>query len=138
MAIITSTGDQVLVEITSEPLALEKLISFVSGEECGAIVTFAGLVRATEQNRNIEALEYEYHPEMAIAQLRTVVSDALTAHDVQKIACIHRTGRVPAGEASVLIAVGSRHRAAAIDACTFVIDELKKRVPIWKSAIPAL
>jgi molybdopterin synthase catalytic subunit len=112
------------------------LLSFVRYDECGAVVTFAGVVRATEGGSAIRGLQYEAHPTMAESELCKVVATALDRYDVCRIACVHRTGFVPVREASVVIVVGADHRAAAFDACEFVIDELKKSVPVWKSDIP--
>ncbi len=125
---------RILARIASEPgpLRLEEGLDFVAGEECGGVVTFSGVVRAKENGKRIAALDYDHHPVLAQKALEEVLLAALARHEVARIACIHRTGRVPVGEASVVIAVGAPHRAAAFRACEFVIDELKAKVPIWK------
>lgn len=119
-----------------EKIDLTELTDFVRSRESGAIVTFEGVVRGSEDGKSIEALEYEHHPQMAQKELERVVHAALHRFDVQRIACVHCIGRVPVQEPSVAIAVGSAHRAAAFDACEFVIDELKVKVPVWKQVAP--
>jgi molybdopterin synthase catalytic subunit len=114
------------------PIDGGEMIRFVEDSECGGVVQFSGVVRGTEAGRPISSIIYEHHPQMALQELERVVAQALGIFEVQRIACFHRTGRVPVGEASVMIVAGAQHRAAAFDACEFVIDLLKQKVPIWK------
>lgn len=105
----------------------------VAYPECGAVVTFEGVVRLTEEGLPLDALSYEHHEAMALPELEKVCRDALEQFEVTRIACAHRVGRVPVQEASVVVVVGADHRGAAFDACRYVIDTLKKTVPIWKA-----
>ncbi|MBX7244309.1 MAG: molybdenum cofactor biosynthesis protein MoaE [Candidatus Sumerlaeaceae bacterium] len=125
----------VLTEIqeVEEPIDTGRLASFAEYNECGAVTSFLGNVRATEKGVPIKALEYEYHVDLAPRELRKIAEEALGTFDVRRVACVHRVGRVPVGEASVAIWIGADHRAAAFQACQYVIDQLKVRVPIWKS-----
>jgi molybdopterin synthase catalytic subunit len=77
-------------------------------------------------------LVYEAYEEMALKQLRVLAGEAIAKFGVRNVALVHRVGRIEIGESSVLIAVFSAHRAAAFDACRWLIDTLKKTVPIWK------
>ena len=100
--------------------------------ETGAIVDFWGVVRATESGATITGIEYEAHRSMAEYQLRLVAEEAGRKFPLMGIIVRHRTGFVPAGESSLLVRVGSQHRAEAFRACEWVVAELKRRVPIWK------
>lgn len=123
--------------ITDAPLDLAPLVAHVSDPAAGAITTFLGVSRETSPDaRNVErpvqTLWYEAYPAMAVKRLAAVGAEAAQRFEVTRVACWHRTGEVPIGEASVAIAVSSPHRPAAFEACRFVIDEIKRSVPIWK------
>jgi molybdopterin synthase catalytic subunit len=109
--------------------SLSRLLGFA---ECGALVTFEGLVRASEGARQISAIIYEFHPVMAEQELERLCERALAEFEIEQIACEHLTGRVNVQEVSVAIAVGASHRGAAFAACQYVLDQLKQVVPIWK------
>jgi len=119
--------------LTAEPLAIEPLIEAVRSDAAGGLVTFVGYVRATsDDDRPVTGLTYEAHEELALAELRRIGSEASTRFGRARVAIAHRLGSLGLGEAAVAIAVASAHRAAAFDACEYAIDELKRRVPIWK------
>ncbi len=98
----------------------------------GAHLDFWGVVRASEAGRQIEGIDYEAHPKMAEHQLRLVAEEAAENFRLKKVVIHHRTGFVPAGEASLFLRVAAGHRAKAFEASQWVVDELKRRVPIWK------
>lgn len=98
----------------------------------GGIVTFTGVARGRSRGEDIVRLEFECYPEMAEKELNRLEVDARVKFDILNCIIIHRIGEIPAGENIVLIAVTSAHRAHAFDACEWLIDELKKRAPIWK------
>jgi molybdopterin synthase catalytic subunit len=100
--------------------------------EDGAIVIFDGIVRNTSRGRRTLYLDYESYEEMALKGLQELASLATQKFAVRNVAIVHRLGRIEIGESSVLIAVFSAHRAAAFEACRWVIDTLKRTVPIWK------
>lgn len=120
-----------------EPVDYEALRRSVAYPECGAVVTFEGVVRLTEEGRPLEALSYEHHEAMALAELEKVCRRALRDFDIRRVACVHRLGEVPVQEASVVVVVGADHRAPAFEACQFIMDNLKRTVPIWKSPVYA-
>jgi molybdopterin synthase catalytic subunit len=98
----------------------------------GAIVDFWGAVRALEDGREIEGIDYEAHRPMAEHQLRLVTEAAVEKFQLKKIIVRHRLGFVHAGEASLFLSVSAQHRSAAFEASKWIVDELKQKVPIWK------
>ena len=109
--------------------AIERAIK--SGED-GAVCVFDGIVRDNTRGRRTMHLDYEAYEEMALQQMRLLRSEAIEHFAVRDVAIVHRLGRLVVGETSIFIAVASAHRGAAFDACRWVIDTLKKTVPIWK------
>ena len=93
---------------------------------------FEGVVRNQTRGRRTLYLDYEAYEEMALRQMETLAEQALRQFAVRDLALVHRLGRLEIGETSVLIVVASAHRAAAFDACRWLIDTLKRTVPIWK------
>jgi molybdopterin synthase catalytic subunit len=100
--------------------------------EDGAALAFEGVVRSQTRGRKTLYLDYEAYEEMALEQMESLARQALQQFQVRDVALVHRLGRLQIGETSVLIAVASAHRAAAFDACRWLIDTLKRTVPIWK------
>ena len=122
--------DQVL--LTRDPIDSQKLISEIKRGEDGAVAIFDGIVRNHSRGRPTLHLDYEAYEEMALRQMRQLAAQARERFGVRQVSVIHRLGRLQIGETSVLIAVASAHRAAAFDACRWLIDTLKQTVPIWK------
>jgi molybdopterin synthase catalytic subunit len=100
--------------------------------EDGAALVFEGVVRNQTRGRKTLYLDYEAYEEMAQTQMEALAAEALLKFQIRDVAIIHRLGRLEIGETSVLIAVASAHRAAAFEACRWLIDTLKRTVPIWK------
>ena len=98
----------------------------------GAIVDFWGVVRGTEDGREIEGIDYEANTAMAEHQLGLIVQESAKNFRLKKVIVHHRVGFVSVGEASLFLQVKAGHRAAAFAASKWIVDELKKRVPIWK------
>jgi molybdopterin synthase catalytic subunit len=98
----------------------------------GAVVDFWGIVRKLEDNREIEGIDYESNRPMAEHQMRLIADAALEEFELKQVALHHRIGFVGAGEASLFLRVAASHRGAAFDAGKWIVDELKKKVPIWK------
>ncbi len=102
-------------------------------DACGAVVTFAGVVRdRSDDGRAVVGLSYEAHEEMAIAEFERIAGEARGRFGALNVVVVHRVGDLDVGEVAVAVAVSSPHRAEAFDACEYVIDELKMRAPIWK------
>jgi MoaE-MoaD fusion protein len=115
-------------EAIDTPLALKRL----KQPEDGAAVVFEGIVRNHTRGRRTLYLDYEAYEEMALKQMEELAARALTEFKIRDVTIVHRLGRLEIGETSVLIVVASAHRAAAFDACRWLIDTLKRTVPIWK------
>ena len=108
------------------------MISSAKQGEDGAVVVFDGIVRNNTRGRQTLHLDYEAYEEMAGKQMQGMVGEARTRFGVRQVTMIHRLGRLMVGETSVLIVVASAHRGQAFEACRWLIDTLKKTVPIWK------
>jgi len=108
------------------------LLGAIKRPEDGAAVVFEGIVRNHTRGRHTLYLEYEAYEEMALKQMEELAQRALTEFKIRDVVIVHRLGRLEIGETSVLIVVASAHRAAAFDACRWLIDTLKRTVPIWK------
>ena len=122
----------VRVELTPEPIAADVILSAIKAGGDGAVCLFDGIVRDNTKGRKTLHLDYEAYETMALRQMQQLHAEAMARFDVREIAIVHRLGRLIVGETSVLIAVASAHRGAAFDACRWLIDTLKKTVPIWK------
>jgi molybdopterin synthase catalytic subunit len=120
------------VSITEEPLELRAPSEDL---EAGAVVVFWGNVRALENGREITGIDYEAHRTMAEHQMRLVADTAAEKFDVREIFLRHRIGFVAAGAPSVVVRVASGHRGAAFAASEWIMDELKRVVPIWKRPV---
>jgi len=125
-------GRRRYVEIVREKIEPHRIVPALEKPEDGAIVMFDGIVRGHSRGRRTLYLDYEAYEEMALKQMRALAEDALERFDVRDVALVHRLGRLEIGESSVFIAVFSEHRAPAFEACRFLIDTLKRTVPIWK------
>jgi molybdopterin synthase catalytic subunit/molybdopterin converting factor small subunit len=121
-----------LIEVTSEPLDLARLVAQVADPGAGATATFLGTVRDRARGRDVLWLEYEAFEEMAVLELEKVARDVVERNGCLRAAIAHRNGRCEIGDASVAIAVSAAHRHAALTACHEAIDALKLSVPIWK------
>jgi molybdopterin synthase catalytic subunit len=114
-----------------------EVIAWVSDPKAGGVGVFLGTTRSELRSDGVPllALDYEAHSSMALAQLNEVLSQARARWPIVKAAVLHKVGRVALGEASVLVAVSTPHRGESFEACRFIIDELKKSVPIWKKEV---
>jgi molybdopterin synthase catalytic subunit len=121
------------LRITADPLELDSLIRLVAeGGSHGAITSFVGTVRDHNLNRRVTHLEYEAYEPLAVKVLEQIRREAETEWPGIRLAVHHRVGRLAIGEASVVIAAASAHRADAFAACRYVIERVKQIVPIWK------
>jgi molybdopterin synthase catalytic subunit len=120
------------VSLTEAPLVLPERND---DPQAGAVVVFWGAVRSSEDGREITGIEYEAHRAMAEHQMRIVAESAVGKFGVREIFLRHRIGFVPAAEPSVVVRVASGHRGAAFAASQWIMDELKRVVPIWKHPV---
>ena len=121
-----------LIEIVDGPIGADAIVAGMKAGGDGAVCVFDGIVRDNTRGRRTLYLDYEAYREMALEQMRGLAEEAVTRFGVRDVALVHRLGRLTVGETSVLIVVASAHRAAAFEACRWLIDTLKKTVPIWK------
>jgi molybdopterin synthase catalytic subunit/molybdopterin converting factor small subunit len=108
------------------------LLKGIKEPEDGAVVMFEGIVRDNTRGRRTLYLDYEAYEAMALKQMKELAARSMVEFKIRDVAIVHRLGRLEIGETSVLIVVASAHRAAAFEACRWLIDTLKKTVPIWK------
>ena len=125
-------GERPLVRIVRERIVPQDMIPALERAEDGAVTIFDGIVRNHSRGRRTLYLEYEAYEAMALKKMEELAAEALVRYAVRNVAVVHRLGRIEIGESSVLIAVFAAHRAAAFDACRWLIDTLKQTVPIWK------
>ena len=119
-------------DVTADPIAPASVLERVGAAEDGAVALFMGIVRNANEGRPVRGMEYEGYDDMAREQLAAIVSEAAERADSDRLAAVHRLGELAVGEVSVAIAVSTPHRAEAFDAARYVIEEIKKRLPIWK------
>ncbi|QNI36067.1 molybdenum cofactor biosynthesis protein MoaE [Edaphobacter albus] len=120
------------VEITDEVIPATEIVAELKAGADGAVCVFDGIVRDNTRGRKTLYLDYEAYREMALGQMRALAQEAVEKFGVRDVALVHRLGRLYVGETSVLVVVASAHRGAAFDACRWLIDTLKRTVPIWK------
>ncbi|WP_455381870.1 molybdenum cofactor biosynthesis protein MoaE [Salinispira pacifica] len=119
-------------ELTSEAIDTAALSHLLADPAAGGLVTFEGRVRNHNEGRPVESLEYEAYERMALREGRAVMESALERFPVIAAACVHRTGHLSIGDVAVWVGVIAAHRGEAFEACRYIIDEVKSRVPIWK------
>ncbi len=118
--------------IVRDAIDTARILANIKQGEDGAAVVFEGVVRNQTRGRKTRYLDYEAYEEMALQQMEGLAEQALKQFQIRDVALVHRLGRLEIGETSVLIVVASAHRAAAFEACRWLIDALKRTVPIWK------
>lgn len=118
--------------IMREPIDTQAALEKIKRPEDGAAIVFEGVVRNQTRGRQTLYLDYEAYEEMALKQMEELAAQALEQFKVRDVLIVHRLGRLEIGETSVLIVVASGHRGAAFDASRWLIDTLKRKVPIWK------
>lgn len=120
------------VEIVDGVIPAADIVAGLKEGADGAVCVFDGIVRDNTRGRKTLHLDYEAYREMALEQMRSLANEAVVKFGVRDVALVHRLGRLVVGETSVLVVVASAHRGAAFEACRWLIDTLKRTVPIWK------
>jgi molybdopterin synthase catalytic subunit len=125
------------IQLHEEPIDVGPVVEFVSATTAGGIDVFLGCTRAETgaDGRRLVALDYEAYAPMALKEMRELATQARARWPVVRMAILHRVGRVELAKPSVIIAVATPHRAASFEACRWVIDALKEKVPIWKREV---
>lgn len=121
-----------VIKIQEEDFSIARILKGLKQRDNGAIVIFTGIVRGQNEGHSTERLEIQVYKEMALYQLQKIHDEAFQQFDIHQINIIHRTGSLNVSENIVGIAVGAGHRDEAFNACRYVLEELKKRVPLWK------
>lgn len=120
------------IALVDEPIDLLTLQGRIDDPDVGAHGWFLGVTRRTTDSRVTECLSYDSHREMAMKELERLADQAIQNHSLKHLVIVHRLGEVPVGEASVVIGCSSAHRVDTFDALRWIMDTLKKDVPIWK------
>ena len=120
--------------LTVHPISVESLIAAAQGPERGGTCVFMGTVR---QDDDVTSIEYSAYDEMAIGEIERMMAEAHERWPEARVMLQHRLGMIPVGEASIAIVAAAPHRDAAFAACRYVIEEVKKRLPIWKKEMHA-
>lgn len=125
-----------LIEITTAELCVGEVVSRVTGPSIGAVASFVGVTRDHTEGRQVLYLEYEHYPGMAEEMLRQIAEEIRKRWTtIEKVAIVHRVGRLKPGETSTVIALCAAHREEVFDALRYAIDRLKEIVPIWKKEV---
>ncbi len=118
--------------LAASPIDADALRHTLEGMAVGAVVCFEGRVRDHNDGRAVNGLSYQAYAELAETEGRRIVAEALHRFAIERAVCVHRVGDLALGELAVWAGVAAGHRAAAFDACRYIVDQVKARVPIWK------
>lgn len=118
--------------IVADPIDVAAITAEVGDPHTGAVATFLGTVRDSSNSRSVAGLEYSTYAGMAEREMQAIVREAIAIAPGARIVAVHRVGDLAVGDVCVMIAAAHAHRGPAFDACRYVIEEIKKRVPIWK------
>ena len=124
-----------MIRITNNRLSLQEIMLELEDNSAGALSVFIGNVRNRGRSGNVSEIYYESYSKMAEQKMREIENEAQTKWEIKKLAVFHRIGNIKVGEASIIIGVSSEHRNEAFEACKYVINNVKTRVPIWKKEI---
>jgi molybdopterin synthase catalytic subunit len=121
-----------LILTQKEAIDINSILGTGAANSDGSDLIFIGKVRDHSRGKTVTHIDYEIYNEMAVKELNRIADEASAEHELNRIIVIHRFGRVMLGEASIIILVSSPHRDSSYQASRYIIDEIKKRVPIWK------
>lgn len=124
-----------MIRITNDRLNLEDVMLEIEDNSAGALSIFMGNVRNRGRSGNVSEIFYESYSRMAEQKMRDIENEAQAKWEIKKLVVFHRIGNIKVGETSIIIGVSSEHRQEAFEACKYVIDNVKTRVPIWKKEI---
>ena len=124
-----------LIRVTAEVLDTNEAIAAVESPAAGAVNVFLGVVRNNNLGRTVQYLEYDAYPAMAEKVMRQLAEEAKERFGLEEVAVLHRTGRLEIGEASLLVTVSCGHRAESFEAGHWLVNEIKKKVPVWKKEV---
>lgn len=121
-----------MIEITNQPIDTAAVLSSVHSELAGSSVLFVGTTRKFTGEKETTKLEYECYEAMALKQMESLKEQAMVKWPIDKCSIVHRVGVVELGEASIAVAVSTPHRIASFESANWLVDTLKKQVPVWK------
>jgi molybdopterin synthase catalytic subunit len=121
-----------LICVQREDFNVNELLTKLSSRSTGCTVSFLGTVRDVSMGKEVSRMSIEVYENMAVSELERIKAEAVERYGVDDVAIIHRYGDLDVGDRIVFIGVSSGHRAEAFDACRYIIEELKVRVPLWK------
>lgn len=125
-----------MIRIQEEDYNVDEVVSHIKADGVGAVVTFSGSVRGTSRSgKEVVCVEWDAYEPMAKKEMESIRQDAIAQFSLRNAAIVHRCGTYKPGENLVLIAVASPHRKEAFEACAFIMDEIKKRAPLWKKEV---
>ena len=121
-----------MIEITETDFSVDEVVNRIQTDEMGCIVTFVGIVRNNSNGKPVERIEIQVYEDMAVKQLEVIREEAISRFAIDDVSIVHRYGSLRVSEKIMIIAVGAGHRVEAFDACRYIIDSIKEKVPIWK------
>ncbi len=127
--------NNIIAKIVSQVIDSQEVIKLAESKAAGAVAVFIGTVRNQNLAKNVVRLEYEAYEPMAVKKMTEIAEAAQLRWKTEKIAVYHRVGSLAIGEIAVVVAVSTKHRRESFEACQYIIDTLKERVPIWKKEV---
>ncbi|MCC5913329.1 MAG: molybdenum cofactor biosynthesis protein MoaE [Balneolaceae bacterium] len=124
--------ENIWIQIGGELPALEEISKFVRRDHCGAVNLFEGVTRNHDSGKSVTLLSYDSYDEMALSQCEVILNRAMKEYPLGAAAIFHKTGEVPVGEVSMIVAVSTPHRKESTQAVLAIIEQIKQDVPIWK------
>lgn len=121
-----------MFSLSSQPIDPAELVRSLRAAEAGACATFEGWVRDHSGGRAVRALDYQAYSALAEKEGERILAEAREKFPIRAARCVHRTGSLALGDVAVWVGVAAEHRGAAFDACRYIIDQAKARIPIWK------
>lgn len=121
-----------MIRIQEEDFSVDQIIKEIHMDSMGGIISFVGVVRKESNGRSVIKMEIEIYKKMAMQQLFQIRSNAMKKFRVEEVAIIHRYGELHVSDNIMMIAVGGKHRSEIFDACRYIIEEIKEKLPIWK------
>ena len=128
-------NEMIDIQIWEDELNVGACVEWIKTPEAGGVDVFIGTVRNATKGKEVLRLEFEAYETMALKEMRKIAEQSFEQWPLKKVLIHHRTGNLQVGEIPVIIAVAAAHRAAAFDACRYIIDTLKQTVPIWKKEV---
>ena len=121
-----------MIKVTREDFSIDEVVASIRSGGMGAVVTFLGVVRDNAHGRDVERIEIQVYEEMAVKQLSAIREEAIAKFEVEEVAIVHRYGSLGVSDNIMMIAVGAGHRPEAFEACRYVLETIKEKVPLWK------